>query len=204
MLAEAEELVVASGFDTLHLLPDASLPLNPLRGQISMGPMTDLPEALRGQLPTVPVNGHGSFVSGVPLPPAHGGSAGWFMGSTFERACPEAVLRDEDHAANHARLHTLLPALGKPMRPAFAPGKVLAWAGLRCTLPDRLPAVGAVNPKLWPKLHVCTGMGARGISLSVLCGEVLAAQLEGEPLPLAASLAAHLTPQRFRPKTGRP
>ena len=28
-----------------------------------------LPEALRAQLPPVPVNGHGSFICGVPLPP---------------------------------------------------------------------------------------------------------------------------------------
>ena len=197
VLAQASQLIVAGGFHTRALLPEAALPLNPLRGQISMGPLRDLPEALHGQLPEVPVNGHGSFIGGVPLPPEFGGAPGWYLGSTFERACPEAVLRGEDHAANHARLATLLPALSEPMRAAFAPGKVLAWAGLRCTLPDRVPAVGALDPVQWPGLQVCAGMGARGISLSVLCGELIAAQLEGEPLPLAPALAAHLAAQRF-------
>ena len=197
VLAQAEQLIVAGGFHTRALLPEAGLPLNPLRGQISMGALDDLPEVLQGQLPKVPVNGHGSFICGVPLPPENGGAPGWFLGSTFERACPEAVLREEDHAANHARLATLLPPLSEPMQPAFAPGRVLAWDGLSCTLHDRVPAVGPVNPGHLPGLQVCAGMGARGISLGVLCGELIAAQLEGEPLPLAPSLEAHLWPARL-------
>ena len=83
------------------------------------------------------------------------------------------------------------------MRPAFAPDRVRAWAGLRCTLPDRLPAVGPVNPDRLPGLHLCAGMGARGISLSVLSGELMAARLEGEPLALDVSLAHRLAASRF-------
>jgi len=201
VLAEAEQLIVAGGYDTLALLsalPHAlTLPLNPLRGQISMGALTDLPQSRRQNWPEVPVNGHGSFISGVPLPPAWGGQPGWYLGSTFERACTEPVVRDEDHAANHARLATLLPGLSEAMQPAFAPGRVMAWAGVRCTLPDRLPAVGLPDPGRWPGLQVCTGMGARGISLSVLGGELIAAQVEGEPLPLEASLLPRLSALRF-------
>lgn len=200
VLAQAEQLIVASGFDTRALLPEGTLPLNPLRGQISMGPLETLPAGVKNPWPAMPVNGHGSFIAGVPLPPEFGGGPGWYLGSTFERGCPEARLRDEDHAANHARLATLLPGLSEPMRPAFALDRVLAWAGLRCTLPDRLPAVGELDPMQLPRLHVCAGMGARGISLSVLCGELMAAQLEGEPLPLAPSLATHLAAKRFQPE----
>ena len=204
VLAAASQLIVAGGYDTRALLEPvqaghtAALPLNPLRGQISMGRLSDLARDLQAQLPAVPVNGHGSLICGVPLPPGHGGGPGWFLGSTFERAITEPVLRQEDHAANHARLSTLLPDLSVPMQSAFAPGAVLGWAGLRCTLPDRVPAVGALDARHWPGLMVCTGMGARGISLSVLCGELIAAQLEGEPLPLAPSLAAHLAASRFQ------
>ena len=203
VLAEAAQIVVASGYasrDLLHAAdPSCALPLNPLRGQISMGPLADLPAALQTQLPATPLNGHGSLICGVPLPPEHGGGPGWFLGSTFERAITEALLRQEDHTANHARLSALLPALSAPMQNAFAPGAVLGWAGLRCTLPDRVPAVGALGAAArWPGLWVCTGMGARGISLSVLCGELLAAQLEGEPLPLSPALAAHLAASRFQ------
>ncbi len=198
VLAQADQLVVAGGYDTRALLPGQPLPLNPLRGQISMGRLGDLPEICRQSLPEVPVNGHGSFISGIPLPPPWGHEPGWFLGSTFERACPQAVLRDEDHAANHTRLASLLPRQHEPMRTAFEPGRVMAWAGVRCTLPDRLPAVGPIHPDRWPGLLVCTGMGARGISLSVLSGELIAAWLEAEPLPLAASLAANLAAGRYR------
>jgi tRNA 5-methylaminomethyl-2-thiouridine biosynthesis bifunctional protein len=40
-------------------------------------------------------------------------------------------------------------------------------------------------------------MGARGISWSVLCGELLAANLNHEPLPMAASLAKLMAASRF-------
>jgi tRNA 5-methylaminomethyl-2-thiouridine biosynthesis bifunctional protein len=40
-------------------------------------------------------------------------------------------------------------------------------------------------------------MGARGISLAVLCGELTAAWLNDEPLPLPAALAKHLAAERF-------
>ena len=205
-LGRAPVLVLAGGYDTLALMrqglpASVHLPLNPLRGQISMGPLSWLPADTLQQLPPFPVNGHGSFITGVPLP--DGSGPGWYLGSTFERACPEALLRESDHAANHARLATLLPGLSEPMHGAFAPGEVQAWAGLRCTLPDRLPAIGPLHDPRWPGLHVCAGMGARGISLSVLAGELIAAQLEGEPLPLAPSLAQHLATQRFEERQAR-
>ncbi len=197
LLGEAPFLVVASAYDSLNLLrplPGFAVPLNPLRGQISYGHLNDLSLDQRQKLPPFPVNGHGSFISHVPTP--HG-EPGWFIGSTFERQCEQAPVREEDHAANHLRLATLLPHLGAALQSQFAPPHVRGWAGVRCTLPNRLPAVGPVHPKQLPGLWLCAGMGARGISLSVLCGELLAARLENEALPLADSLAKHLAAERY-------
>jgi tRNA 5-methylaminomethyl-2-thiouridine biosynthesis bifunctional protein len=197
VLAQAPLLVVASAFDSLALLrplPGVAVPLNPLRGQISFGHLHALSDTQRQLLPPFPVNGHGSFISGVSTPD---GPPGWYIGSTFERNCLQAPVRPEDHAANRLRLATLLPALGAAMAPQFEPQQVHGWAGLRCTLPDRLPAVGPIDPARWPGLWLCAGMGARGISLAVLCGELAAAWLENEPLPLAPALAKHLAAQRF-------
>ena len=93
-----------------------------------------------------------------------------------------------------------LPALPADLRVDFcvvnAPH---APAGVRTTpkLPDRLPAAGPLDPTRLPGLWLCSGMGARGISLAVLCGELIAAWLENEPLPLAPSLARQLAAQRF-------
>jgi len=189
--------VVASAFDSLALLqplPGFAVPLNPLRGQISCGQMTDLTAHERGLLPPFPVNGHGSFISGVPTPE---GTPGWFIGSTFERQCEQAPVRTEDHEANRLRLATLLPALGEAMSAQFDPARVQGWAGVRCTLPNRLPAVGFIDRERLPGLCLSAGMGARGISLSVLCGEWLAAELNHEPLPLPAELSRHVRAERY-------
>ncbi len=188
---------MASAFDSLALLrplPGFAVPLNPLRGQVSFGHLTDLSEAQRQLLPPFPVNGHGSFISGVPTPE---GLPGWFIGATFERNCEQAPVREEVHAANQVRLATLLPALGEAMAGQFAPDRVQGWAGLRCTLPNRLPAVGPIDRHRLPGLWLSAGMGARGISLAVLCGELLAAWLNHEPLALPDALAKHLAAERF-------
>jgi tRNA 5-methylaminomethyl-2-thiouridine biosynthesis bifunctional protein len=200
-LGQAPLLVVATAFDSLALLqeqPGFAVPLNPLRGQVSFGLMADLAsdlghDAIRA-LPPFPVNGHGSFISGVPTTD---GQPGWFIGSTFERNCEQAPVREEDHAANQVRLATLLPGLGEAMKAQFGPDRVQGWAGLRCTLPNRLPAVGPVDHQRLPGLWISAGMGARGISLAVLCGELTAAWLANEPLPLSADLTKHLSAERY-------
>jgi tRNA 5-methylaminomethyl-2-thiouridine biosynthesis bifunctional protein len=196
-LGQAPLLVVASAFDSLALLrplPGFAVPLNPLRGQISFGHMGGLTDAQRQLLPPFPVNGHGSFISNVPTPD---GQPGWYIGSTFERNCEQAPVREEDHAANQLRLATLLPDLGAAMQHQFGPEHIQGWAGLRCTLPNRLPAVGPIDSERLPGLWLCAGMGARGISLAVLCGELTAAWLCKEPLPLEPALAKHLAAERY-------
>lgn len=196
-LGQAPWLVVASAFDSLALvrpLPGFAVPLNPLRGQVSFGHMADLTDVQRQRLPPFPVNGHGSFISGVPTP---GGPPGWFIGATFERDCTQTPVRVEDHHANRLRLATLLPGLGEAMANQFGPNRVHGWAGLRCTLPNRLPAVGPIDRVRLPGLCLSTGMGARGISLAVLCGELTAAWMNQEALPLPEDLAKHLAAERF-------
>ena len=203
-LGQAPLLVVASAFDSLALLrplPGFAVPLNPLRGQISFGHMGGLTDAQRQLLPPFPVNGHGSFISNVPTP---NGQPGWYIGSTFERNCEQAPVREEDHAANQLRLATLLPDLGAAMQHQFGPEHIHGWAGLRCTLPNRLPAVGPIDSERLPGLWLCAGMGARGISLAVLCGELTAAWLCKEPLPLEPALVKHLAAERYVGKAKPP
>ncbi|MGP1685199.1 MAG: FAD-dependent cmnm(5)s(2)U34 oxidoreductase, partial [Giesbergeria sp.] len=68
---------------------------------------------------------------------------------------------------------------------------------------DRLPIVGPVNAAALPGLWVCTAMGARGLTRAVLCGELLAAQLHGEPLPLETRLARAMSSERCLPETAQ-
>ncbi|AVO34750.1 FAD-dependent 5-carboxymethylaminomethyl-2-thiouridine(34) oxidoreductase MnmC [Ottowia oryzae] len=209
------------------------LPLHALRGQVAWGPMPPAGD-LGGSghtsaaglvdataLPPFPVNGHGSLIAHVPADTC---APLWVTGSTFERGQAQTVLRDEDHAHNRTRLGELLPNAAKVLDTQWADGRARPWAGVRATLPDRLPAVGAwatgialetesnpppaqqppapaaitsaANQGLLP-VHVLTGLGARGLTLAVLCGEIAAAWLHDEPLPVEATLARKLRAGRF-------
>lgn len=191
-VAEARLVVIAAGYNSMALLQPMDsppLPLHALRGQIAWGPA----DRDVTPLPPFPVNGQGSLISGFDLE----GHRAWIFGSTFERDCADAVVRPEDTMANFNKLTTLLPDVANALRTQFETGQTHAWAAVRCTVPDRLPVVGALSLPDQPGLYVCTAMGARGITLGVLCGELLAAQIMGEPLPVPLSQARALAPLRW-------
>lgn len=202
VLAEAELVVLAAGYATRALLNADAPPLQAVRGQVSWGPMDD---DLAAALPPFPVNGHGSVVAGVPVAPGEtpdtGGAAHlWVVGASYERDVDEPLVKPDDHSANLDRLRGLLPAAALALESAFTSGKVRGWAGVRCATPDRLPLVG---PTRLPGVWVSTGMGSRGISLAVLCGELLAAGLMQEPLPVEAALAKRVHSGRFDKGAGK-
>ena len=196
VLAQGAHIVLAMGPATPKLLQDSglavqALPMRPLRGQLSWGRMADLPET-DGPWPHSPVNGHGCFIHSI----ASEDGPAWFAGSTFDRTRESADILAQDHAENLTRVQALLPEHAPQFEAAFAPENVRAWAGVRCSVPDRLPMVGAV-PDAPEGLWVCSAMGSRGLTLAVLCGETLAAQWTGEPSPLEPALARALTSSRF-------
>ena len=224
VLAEAELVLITAGFDSLALLGSApgqgasALPLHALRGQVAWGPMPG--GAADQALPRFPVNGLGSLIAHVPAPDG----PWWITGSTFERGNPVAELLPQDHAHNRQRLAQLLPAAAEALQDAWDRGDVRAWAAVRATLPDRLPAVGAWWPEDEEKtvpalaesaqtaienvakpaalpLHLLTGLGARGLTLSLLAADILAAWLHAEPLPVERSLAQRLRASRWRRPT---
>jgi tRNA 5-methylaminomethyl-2-thiouridine biosynthesis bifunctional protein len=145
-----------------------------------------------------PVNGHGSFLRGIP------GDRGrfWCTGASFLRELPrgfDAATIAAEHQANLQRLADLLPVTAQRVRPQWRAGQVWHWHGARCTVADRVPLVGPLRPDAPASAApwVCTAMGARGLTLGVLAGELLAAWVHGEPLPIARSLAAKLAAHRF-------
>jgi len=69
---------------------------------------------------------------------------------------------------------------------------------VRCAAPDRRPVVGPIDPQALPGLCISTALGARGLTNALLCGELLAAQVHAEPLPLEAKVAQALAAQRLR------
>ncbi|MEH3085999.1 MAG: FAD-dependent 5-carboxymethylaminomethyl-2-thiouridine(34) oxidoreductase MnmC [Xylophilus ampelinus] len=190
--ARAPLVVAAAGYGSRALL-DGRLALNPVRGQVSIGDWD-------GPAPARPVNGHGSFIAGVPLDGP--GRGAWVAGATFERGLTDPRPRPDEiaaaHAANLERLARLLPAQADALAPQFAAGP-RTWSGVRCTASDRRPVVGPVDPAARPGLWTCTAMGSRGLTLGLLCAELLAARLHGEPLPLEPALARALSIERLGP-----
>jgi tRNA 5-methylaminomethyl-2-thiouridine biosynthesis bifunctional protein len=185
-LASTALVVVAAGPDSGNLL-GARLPLTPVRGQVSWGEGP-------GATPPFPVNGNGNFIPNVP--DADGGA--WYLGASYRRDPGAEPDEEQDHQGNLARLAGMLPATAALLAPRFASGQVRAWTGTRATTGDHLPLAGPVDPQDEPGLWVSTGMGSRGLSFAVLCGELVAAQLNGEPWPVGRKMAAALAPSRIK------
>ena len=101
-----------------------------------------------------------------------------------------------DQVDNFERLENLVPDIAERLKAEFERGLVKNWVGIRCATTDRLPVVGEVLPGLW----VCTAMASRGLTFAPLCAELLAAQCEGEDLPLNPRLVKALSVQRYRKK----
>jgi tRNA 5-methylaminomethyl-2-thiouridine biosynthesis bifunctional protein len=202
-LAQAEMLVLALGPATTGLLQASGLEagqweIQPIRGQVSVAEHTP---ATRAAMPPFPVNGNGNL---VPDFPAASGARQWIMGSTFERDVTGLPPSPQDqrsaHAGNADKLAALLPACRPALDSFFdAPQLPPTWSRVRCAAYDRIPVVGPVGQTAGdlPGLWTLTGLGSRGLTLSLLCGELLAARLHGEPLPLDAKLAQALGTQRM-------
>jgi tRNA 5-methylaminomethyl-2-thiouridine biosynthesis bifunctional protein len=164
-------------------------PMQIVGGQVSWG--LQLPGDT-AHFPAGPVNGHGSFVPHVPID----GAYAWFAGASYET---DAAPRRDAHTSdleNLERLATLLPDAARALGARFVVGDVRSWHASRCATPDRLPVVGPLHTEGMASLWISSAMGSRVLSYAVLCAEILAARLGGEPLPVEGSLARLLAATR--------
>lgn len=192
VMASAPVVIVAAGMDALHLGQLQGLPLQPIRGQVTM-----LPAETVLQLPHV-LCGDGYLTR------AWEGEVS--VGASYDKDV-DMVPRTECDLDNLAKLGELLP--GYHYR-----GETGAWrarVGLRCVVTDRLPLVGALAdpaglvtpdtaldkvPRL-AGLYSALGYASRGLIWAPLAAELLACRLTGEPLPVGRQLADALDPARF-------
>lgn len=208
ILAQADHVVLAAAHHTTAFWTQAhagtqalvgeTLPrLQGLHGQVSWAHQRP---ALKDVLPEHPVNGLGSLVAHIPWD----GETCWFAGATYEAAAAAQTSVSEQHQNNLMRLRRLLPECASHLEEDFASDWIQAWAQTRCVTPDRLPAVGPMSPHGHPGIWVSIGMGSRGLSFAALCAELLAARMDGGPLPLEASLARSLDSLRFAGSARKP
>lgn len=200
---QAPNLVVAAGHQLPALLPFAELPLYPVRGQVSHVPTS----ASLSRLNTV------LCYDGY-LTPAHNDHH--CIGASYGRNQTDLGFRAEEQLQNQARLQACLPEQSWPAEVDVSGNE--ARVGVRCASRDHLPVVGPVarlqgladhyaqlqhdqhnvQPlPLHPGLYVLGALGSRGLCSAPLCGELLASEICGDPLPLAADLLEALHPARY-------
>ena len=186
----APTVVLASGAGARHMAQTQDLPLQALRGQV-----THLAPQHAPQLPLV-------LCREAYLTPS--GSGVTCAGATYDLDADPQV-RAASQQENVERLRALVSD------PTAAEGAPLAGrVGFRCVAPDRLPLVGRLpdfaaagaterlrDVPRHPGLHGLLGYASRGLIWAPLAAELLAAQLEGEPLPLEMALVDALDPARF-------
>jgi tRNA 5-methylaminomethyl-2-thiouridine biosynthesis bifunctional protein len=189
-IARAATVILAGGAGSGEFAQAAWLPLARVRGQVSHIDATTLPA-----LPLV-------LCREAYLTPASHGIC--CAGATYDSDADPA-LRQSSHEENLARLRALLSD------PQAAQGAPLAGrVGFRTVAPDRLPLVGGLpdvdaaagterlrDVPRHPGLFALLGYASRGLTWAPLAAELLAARLEGEPLPLEANLVDALDPARF-------
>ena len=165
-------VVLATAGDALFPVPHARL--RRVRGQITYVPQDNLDP------PRVAV-----LRGGLVLPPVDGVCV---VGASFDIDDEDPRPRPESDAGNLERLRRILPASKVP-----GPGAFRSRVGFRTVTRDRLPVVGKIAEGVYGAL----AFGSRGLVWSTLAAELLASDLEGEPLPVEASLAEALSPARF-------
>lgn len=196
LLAAAPHLVLANAQAANRLLA-RPLPLTPIRGQISYLPQC-LAETMEPPLRHVVCRA--GYVT-----PASAGTV--CFGASFDSGDSDFGIRAADHAGNLQRLEELLPGTTPGIDPDQLDGRV----GLRSAAPDRLPLIGTLpdtnaiagsaltlETLLRLKgLHALLGLSARGMVWAPLAAELLASQLDGEPLPVERDLVGAVDPARF-------
>lgn len=201
-LARAPIVVLANAGDAVRLAGPgsaaAAYPWRRVRGQQTCVPA---PPFLA---PRAVVGGDGYVL------PAHGGFA--VIGATYDLDRDDTGVDVASHAQNLARAARMLPGSTRTLDPASVDGS----AGVRCVARDRMPMVGAMVdvasarthagalkgarlrdlPRL-PGLYGAFAFASRGTTWTRLAAELLASQIEGEPLPVEHALENAVDPGRF-------
>ncbi|NQX90241.1 MAG: FAD-dependent 5-carboxymethylaminomethyl-2-thiouridine(34) oxidoreductase MnmC, partial [Halioglobus sp.] len=205
LIAAADCAVVAAGPSANTLQALQWLPLQAIRGQVTLLPSADWLSGLRAALC------HEGYIT-----PARAGRH--CIGATYDIGSVERAVRSTDHRHNLDKLSLAVPA-GQHALAALDTDALAGATGIRCASPDYLPIVGqapdlsaflarfaslrknarhpACKGVFLPGLFLSTAHGSRGLTSAPLSAELLASMICHEPLPLARSLCRALAPARF-------
>ncbi|SDS59622.1 tRNA 5-methylaminomethyl-2-thiouridine biosynthesis bifunctional protein [Pseudomonas sp. Z003-0.4C(8344-21)] len=208
LLASAAVVVLAGAAEIKHFAQSAELPLKRIRGQITRLAQT----AQSAALATV------VCAEGYVAPARLGEHT---LGASFDFHSDDLTPTAAEHQGNLAMLEEISSDLVDRLHIDQQPVEGLEGrAAFRCTSPDYLPIVGPLadlpafnqtyaalskDARQVPDgacpwhggLYVNSGHGSRGLITAPLSGELLAAWLDNEPLPLPRSVAEACHPNRF-------
>jgi tRNA 5-methylaminomethyl-2-thiouridine biosynthesis bifunctional protein len=208
LLASAPVVVLAGAAEIKRFAQSAELPLKRIRGQI-----TRLAETTQSQALSTVVCAEG-YVA-----PARLGEH--TLGASFDFNSNDLTPTTAEHQGNLAMLEEISTDLVARLHVSEQPVEDLQGrAAFRCTSPDYLPIVGPLADREafleayaalskdarqvpdiacpWlDGLYINSGHGSRGLITAPLSGELLAAWLDNEPLPLPRSVAEACHPNRF-------
>lgn len=208
LLASASVVVLAGAAEVKRFPQSAHLPLKRIRGQITRLPQTPASAALHTVV----------CAEGYVAPARHGEHT---LGASFDFHSDDLSLNPAEHASNLELLNEISTDLAQRLQADNLPVETLQGrAGFRCTSPDYLPIVGPLadagafaeayavlrkdarqtpgTPCPWlDGLYVNSGHGSRGLITAPLAGELLAAWLNNEPLPVPRDVAEACHPNRF-------
>jgi tRNA 5-methylaminomethyl-2-thiouridine biosynthesis bifunctional protein len=170
-------VILANSFDAPKLRPVPHLRLRRVRGQLTYVPAGEF-EPPRA----VVVRG------GMVLPPLDGACV---VGASFDIDDADPAPRAESHAGNLERLARIVPF-------ATELKDLQGRVAFRSVTPDRLPVVGPIGENV----SGAFAYGSRGLVWAALAAELIASQLDGDPLPLEGKLVDALSPLRFRMRAG--
>ncbi len=208
LLADAPLVVLAGAAEIQRFPESAELPLKRIRGQITRLAQTPQSQALST---VVCAEGY--------VAPARLGEH--TLGASFDFKSDDLTPTTAEHLGNLAMLEEISHDLVERLEiEHLDPEHLQGRAAFRCTSPDYLPIVGPLadtqaftqayaalgkDARQVPDvecpwldgLYINSGHGSRGLITAPLSGELLAAWLDNEPLPLPRSVAEACHPNRF-------
>ena len=207
VLASAPVVILAGAAEVKRFPASSGLPLKRIRGQITQLVQTEHSAALNTVV----------CAEGYVAPGRLGEHT---LGASFDFDNDDLTTTPAGHQGNLDLMDEISPQLSSLFGEQLDPAQLQGWAAFRCTSPDYLPIVGPLSdpeafastyavlrkdarqvpdtPCPWLHgLYVNSGHGSRGLITAPLSGEMLAAWINNEPLPVPRTIAEACHPNRF-------
>ena len=207
VLASAPVVILAGAAEVKRIPASSGLPLKRIRGQITQLVQTEHSAALNTVV----------CAEGYVAPGRMGEHT---LGASFDFDNDDLTTTPAGHQGNLDLMDEISPQLSSLFGEQLEPAQLQGWAAFRCTSPDYLPIVGPLSdpeafastyavlrkdarqvpdtPCPWLHgLYVNSGHGSRGLITAPLSGEMLAAWINNEPLPVPRTIAEACHPNRF-------